>query len=149
MDFNSVVHLHGDIEMGFSSQLDKSKMTGRRVSSKGIVVSQIYKPSTKGEEISFRISTLVLKKFNANIGDRVDVLIDKDSGKLMIKLNKKGFLISGKENAPTGLIRYTLKEGHFRLSDDRALLPFKKEADEKSLEFDEDSVTFKLQSEVL
>jgi len=140
---------YGDIEMGFSSQLDKSKITGRRVSSKGIVVSQIYKPSTKGEEISFRISVNVLERFNAKVGDRVDVLIDKDSGEMMIKLNKKGFLISGKENAPTGLVRYTLKDGHFRLSDDRASLPFKKEADENSLEFDEDSVTFKLKSEVL
>lgn len=130
--------------MGFVSQSSKSKVSSRRGSKSDVVVSQIYKPSTKSEEMSFRLSSSFMSKFGVGIGSRVDVLRDEESDLWMIKKSDDGFLISGKEGAPTGLIRYTLKEGHARLVDERSDLPFKKEVDNESITVSEDSVIFGL-----
>jgi primase-polymerase (primpol)-like protein len=130
--------------MGFVSQAGKSKLSSRRGSKSDVVVSQIYKPSTKSEEMSFRLSSGFMSKFGVGIGSRVDVLRDDESDLWMIKKSDDGFLISGKEGAPTGLIRYTLKEGHARLVDERSELPFKKEVGNESITVSEDSVIFGL-----
>lgn len=61
------------------------------------------------------------------IGDKADVLRD-DKNDLDDKKNEKeGFTISGKSGGPTGLIRYTLKNGHYKLTEIKTELPFKLE----------------------
>lgn len=34
-------------------------------------------------------------------------------------MSDSGFLITGKEGAPTGLVRYTLKDGHVKLVNEK------------------------------
>ena len=130
--------------MAFESQIEKSRVAGRRGSSSSVVVSQNYKPSTKSEEISFRVSSSFLAKFDAKIGDKVDVLYDPESNAWRLELSSDGFTITGKDGAPTGLVRYTLKDGHARLTEERADLPKRVESDEESLDFDLGCVTFRL-----
>ena len=64
--------------MAFKSQSAESRVSSRRGSNSAIVVTQSYKPSTKSEELSFRISLSVLSRIGMNIGDRADVLFDED-----------------------------------------------------------------------
>lgn len=113
-----------------------------------IVVSQSFKPSTGSEELSFRVSRVLLKKLSMDIGDRADVLFDESQDLWMIKKinsEKNGYAISGKkEGGPTGLIRYTLKPGHAKLTDNRADLPIKKVADESTFKFNDNSLIFSL-----
>jgi hypothetical protein len=75
------------------------------------------------------------------------VLFDGETGRWMIRPSQDGFTISGKLEAPTGLIRYTLKVGHARLTDKRADLPVKKECDIDTLSISERSIIFSLQKE--
>ncbi|EGR0487640.1 MULTISPECIES: hypothetical protein [Vibrio] len=130
--------------MGFESQSEKSKVSSRRGSKAGIVVSQTYKPSTDSEEMSFRVDASLLNGFGAKIGDRVDVLHDRESGLWMIAMSDSGFLITGKEGAPTGLVRYTLKDGHVKLVNEKRSLPAKREVDETTVKFTENGVIFGL-----
>ncbi|HDM8415476.1 TPA: hypothetical protein ACGIZ8_004587 [Yersinia enterocolitica] len=131
--------------MAFKSQLGKSKASSRRGSSASIVVSQTYKQSTDSQELSVRISSDVMEKIGLSIGSKVDVLFDEDENLWMVKsCVGDGFTISGKSGAATGLVRYTLKKGHARFTEEKALLPIKKECDEDSLHFDADSVVFSL-----
>lgn len=53
--------------MGFESQSEKSKVSSRRGSKAGIVVSQTYKPSTDSEEMSFRVDASLLNGFGAKV----------------------------------------------------------------------------------
>lgn len=130
--------------MGFVSQLSKTKTSSRRGSASKITVTQSFKPSTSAEELSIRISTECLKNISLKIGDSVDVLYDLDTDTWMIKKEESGYKISGKEDAPTGLIRYTLKDGHKKFTDKRELLPVKKDSNDQSIIFMGDKMTFKL-----
>jgi len=133
--------------MAFKSQLTASKASSRRGTSASIVVSQTYKPSTKTQEFSIRVSSDVLKRIGVTVGAgaKVDVLYDAESDLWMIaKSEDDGFTITGKEGAVTGLIRYTLKKGHARFTDEELDLPIKKESDEGSIECKDGAVIFKL-----
>lgn len=135
--------------MAFESQSMKSKSSGRRGSGALVIVSQSYKPSTKSEELSIRVDVKLLRKVNLSIGDKVDVLFDPDENLWMVKKSDSlgdGFKISGKVDGPTGLIRYTLKDGHARLTNDRADLPVKRDLDSSSLNVGVDFITFALQT---
>lgn len=132
--------------MSFKSQVKRTKASSRRGSSSQIVVSQNFKPSTKSEELSVRVSSDLLLEIGLSSGDKADVLYDEEQSLWMIRADSDGFTISGKEGAPTGLIRYTLKPGHVRLTDERSELPVKIECDDESLIVREDHVIFKLKS---
>jgi len=114
------------------------------LSSSQITVTQSFKPSTSSEELSIRISTECLKNISIKIGDNVDVLYDAESNSWMIKKEDGGYRVSGKNDAPTGLIRYTLKDGHKKFTNTRELLPIRKDSDDESIVFMGDSMTFKL-----
>ncbi|AKH63446.1 MULTISPECIES: hypothetical protein [Photorhabdus] len=131
--------------MAFKSQLQKSKASSRRGSSASIVVSQTYKQSTNSQELSVRISSDILDKIETTIGGKVDVLYDQEEDLWMVKpYGDNGFSISGKKGAATGLVRYTLKKGHARFTEDQTLLPIKRECDEDSLLYEDGGVIFKL-----
>lgn len=133
--------------MAFKSQLKASKASSRRGSSASIVVSQTHKPSTGTQELSIRISSDVIEKIGLSVGggDKVDVLYDAENDLWMIqRCGDDGFTITGKEGAVTGLIRYTLKKGHARFSEEISELPIKKESDEDSIEYKDGAVIFKL-----
>jgi len=130
--------------MGFISQLSKTKTSSRRSSDSQIVVTQSFKPSTSAEELSIRISIETLKNISLKIGDYVDVLHDSENDAWMIKKETNGYKISGKDDAPTGLIRYTLKNGHKKFTNNLESLPIKKASDDESIVFMGDKLTFKL-----
>lgn len=131
--------------MAFQSQLQESKLSSRRGSNASIFISQSFKKSNQSEELSIRLSSQTISNLEMKMGDRVDVLYDSDSDMWMItSAGSNGFAISGKDGAPTGLIRYTLKANHARLTDKKADLPIKRECDEKSLCFDGKTVIFSL-----
>ena len=132
--------------MSFVSQAKESRISTRRGSSSLIAVSQTLKPSTKADEISVRIAVSVLGRIGLDIGGRADVLYDSGSDRWMVKSSDEGFTVTGKKGAPTGLIRYTLKEGHARITNDRDGLPVRIECDDSSLEYGEDHVIFKLKN---
>jgi hypothetical protein len=120
--------------MAFTSQLERSKRSGRRKSGAEVVVSQTYKPSTKSEELSIRVATNLLESAGMEIGSKVDVLYDDYASIWMIKkVGSDGYAISGKKGGPTGLIRYTLKPGHHKLTEERADLPVKIDGDMDSV----------------
>ena len=54
-----------------------------------------------------------------------------------------GLKITGKDDAPTGLIRYTLKDTHARFTEERAP-PIRKSSIEDSLEIEDGQIIFKL-----
>lgn len=128
--------------MAFKSQRQASKKVGRRGSSAGIVVSQSYKPSTNSEEMSFRVATSLLNEAGLDIGDKVDVLFDEDSLQWMITKESDGFTISGKKDGPTGLIRYTLKKDHIRLTNDSESLPMKLDSDDETIDVHDGKIVF-------
>lgn len=130
--------------MAFESQSKKSKISSRRGSKAAIVVSQNIKASTNTDELSLRMSSEAISNMGSKIGEQVDVLYDQEQNLWMIKKTDSGFTISGKPDAPTGLIRYTLKEGHARLTNKKEDLPIKLDCDESSLLFSDDSVVFSL-----
>ena len=120
--------------MTFTSQLERSKRSGRRKSGAEVVVSQTYKPSTKSEELSIRVATNLVEKAGMEIGSKVDVLYDDYASIWMVKkIGSDGYAISGKKGGPTGLIRYTLKPGHHKLTEERADLPVKIDGDMNSV----------------
>jgi len=133
--------------MAFKSQLKTSKASSRRGSSASIVVSQAHKPSTGTQELSIRISSEVLSNMGLEVGTqrKVDVLYDSESDLWMIQVcGDDGFTITGKEGAATGLIRYTLKKGHARFTEEQTELPIKRESNEESIEYKDGAVIFKL-----
>lgn len=131
--------------MAFKSQAKQSRITARRGSKAAVVVSQSYKPSTNSEELSLRLSSETISKMELEMGDRVDVLYDEENDLWMIqKADDNGFMITGKPGAPTGLIRYTLKQGHARLTSNKEELPVKRESDENSIVFEGSSMIFSL-----
>lgn len=131
--------------MAFKSQAKQSRMITRRGSKAAIVVSQSYKPSTNSEELSLRLSADAISKMGLDMGERVDVLYDDENDMWMIqKSDNHGFMITGKSGAPTGLIRYTLKDGHARLTSNKEELPVRRESDDSSIKFDGSSVIFSL-----
>ena len=48
--------------MAFVSQVDKSRAASSRIGDSSIVVTQSYKASTKAQELSIRLTSLVLSK---------------------------------------------------------------------------------------
>ncbi|EKK5437251.1 hypothetical protein PN797_004801 [Enterobacter hormaechei] len=133
--------------MAFKSQLKASKASSRRGSSASIVISQTHKPSTGTQEFSIRISSEVLSRMGLEVGTqrKVDVLFDSENDLWMIQVcGDDGFTITGKEGAATGLIRYTLKKGHARFTEDQTELPIKRESNEDSIEYKDGAVIFKL-----
>ncbi len=130
--------------MSFTSQLMQSKRTARRGSKSEIIMTHSYKKSSSSEEMSIRISSQLLDKCGLKHDDKVDVLNDIENNKWMITKVSEGFNISGKSDAPTGLIRYTLKDGHVKFEMDIEKLPIRKECDESSLEINENNIIFKL-----
>jgi len=130
--------------MSFVSQVDTSKARSGRMGDSSIVVTQSFKESTKSQELSVRIASVVLSRAGMKVGDCVDVLHDGDTDRWMIKKMDSGLKITGKDNAPTGLIRYTLKIGHARFTDDREHLPIKKVSVEDSIDVEECQIIFKL-----
>lgn len=131
--------------MAFLSQLKESKLSSRRGSNASIFINQSFKKSNQSEELSIRLSSQTISNLGMSIGERVDVLYDPEGDLWMIRsAGSDGFAISGKEGAPTGLVRYTLKANHARLTKERAELPVKRECDESSLIFDGKSVIFSL-----
>jgi len=78
------------------------------------------------------------------VGDFVDVLYDKDSDSWMLAKMSGGLKITGKDDAPTGLIRYTLKEGHARFTEDKALLPVRRSSVEDEIKVSDGEIIFKL-----
>lgn len=130
--------------MSFISQSENSKLSSRRGDSSQIVITQSYKPSTKSQELSIRITSDTLKSIGMVIGDNADVLHNPETGEWMIKKSTNGFKITGKADAPTGLIRYTLKKGHMKFTEDKGHLPIKKISDDESITFHGDYLIFKL-----
>jgi hypothetical protein len=130
---------------GFKSQLQKSKASSRRGSSASIVVSQTYKKSTDAEELSVRLSSEIMDKINVSVGCKVDVLYDDETNLWLVKpCEPDGYTISGKVGGSTGLIRYTLKKGHARFTEERSLLPIKRECDEDTIQYAHGGVVFSL-----
>lgn len=130
--------------MPFISQISKSRSTSSRIGDTSVVVTQSFKPSTKAQELSIRLTTSLLARAGMKNGDLVDVLHDPEEGLWMIASMDNGLKITGKEDAPTGLIRYTLKEGHARFTDDKEHLPIRKSSVEESIEVSPGKVIFKL-----
>ncbi|PHM28137.1 hypothetical protein [Xenorhabdus innexi] len=132
--------------MAFESQHKNTRVSSRRGSEADIVVSQTYKKSSETQEFSVRISSVVMDIIGVGMGGKVDILHDSDTDRWMIKVvNDSGFTVTGKEGAVTGLVRYTLKKGHFRFTDDDNALPIKKECDDESLDYSTNGcVVFKL-----
>ena len=130
--------------MAFVSQVDKSRAASSRIGDSSIVVTQSYKASTKAQELSIRLKSLVLSKGGMKIGDYVDVLYDKDSDRWMLRKMDGGLKITGKDDAPMGLIRYTLKDTHARFTEDKEHLPIRKSSIEDSLEIEDGQIVFKL-----
>lgn len=130
--------------MTFTSQFIQSKTSSRRNSDADILLTQNYKKSTDSQEMSIRVSSAVLAKVGLKIGDKVDVLWDEENIWRIIKTNRYGFTISGKENSPTQLIRYTLKKGHHKLTEKTDELPVREEFsdDELELDIENNSITF-------
>lgn len=130
--------------MGFVSQLSKSRTPSSRIGDSSIVVSQSYKASTKAQELSIRVTSELLHKASMKIGDFVDVLYDTDSDRWMLSRMAGGLKITGKENAPTGLVRYTLKEGHARFTDDKEHLPIRRCSIDDEVDVSDGEIVFKL-----
>ncbi|MDO6583225.1 hypothetical protein Q4491_17930 [Photobacterium sp. 2_MG-2023] len=131
--------------MAFESQLKESKASTRRGSKASVTMTHSYKQSTKSEEMSIRVSTPLMDKANIKHGDKVDILHDPNSRRWMIRVNEgDGFNVGGKPESPTGLIRYTLKGGHAKLSTDIAKMPIKRECIEESLEISDKQIIFSL-----
>nr|CRY95941.1 hypothetical protein [uncultured prokaryote] len=130
--------------MSFVSQVSKSRASSSRIGDSEIVITQSYKPSADSQELSIRATTATLKKAGINIGDTVDILYDIDNDKWMIKKTDGALKITGKENAPTGLIRYTLKEGHARFTEDKAILPVRKYSIDDFLDITDEQIIFKV-----
>jgi len=131
--------------MAFISQLKASKSSSRRGSSASIVISQSYKASTDSQELSVRISSEVMEKLGVVIGSKVDLLHDEENDIWLVRpCSADGFKISGKVGGATGLIRYTLKKGHSRFTDDKNKLPIKKDCEEESIKYEEGGVIFRL-----
>jgi hypothetical protein len=130
--------------MGFKSQYDYSKTSARRNSTADITITQSYKQSTKSEEMSLRVSNDLLKKVGIGIGDKVDVQWDDQNIWRIIKVDRFGYTITGKPDAPTLLIRYTLKKNHHKLTEDRADLPKREEFNHDEIEAnaEQHSLTF-------
>lgn len=130
--------------MGFISQISKTRTSSRRGSSSKITMTQSFKKSTNSEELSIRVASECLKKIGLIIGDKADVLYDQETDTWMIKKHEDGYKITGRANAPTGLIRYTLKDGHKKFTSHRDLLPISKESDDEHITYLGDKLTFKL-----
>ncbi|MDO6501274.1 hypothetical protein, partial [Photobacterium sanguinicancri] len=70
------------------------------------MMTQSYKPSTISDEMSVRISRKLMKRAGIEVNSKVDMLHDQDNYKWMIKTcDIDGFNVSGKDSAPTALIR--------------------------------------------
>jgi len=130
--------------MSFVSQVSKSRAPSSRIGESSIVASQSYKTSTNAQELSIRITSGLLQKAAMKVGDFVDVLYDKESDSWMLAKMSGGLKITGKDDAPTGLIRYTLKEGHARFTEDKALLPVRRSSVEEEIKVSDGEIIFKL-----
>lgn len=135
--------------MTFISQSEKSKAVSRRGSGSIVTVMQSYKPSTKSQEMSFRISQDALSKIGVDMSSssrraNVDVLYSEVEDLWKIEVSENGFTVSGKDSAPTGLVRYTVKPGHHVLEAEQEKLPCKSECDDSSLVFGDGYFVFKL-----
>ncbi|MGL5393760.1 MAG: hypothetical protein ACRDBQ_00635 [Shewanella sp.] len=132
--------------MSFVSQLSASRAASSRIGDSSVVATQSFKPSTNAQELSIRITSTTLSKAGMACGDFVDVLYSSDDDLWMIKKMDGGLKISGRDGAPTGLIRYTLKDGHARFTDKRELLPVRKASVEDSIQVSDGQLIFKLKS---
>jgi hypothetical protein len=107
-------------------------------------VTQSFKASTNAQELSIRLTAVLLDKAGMKVGEFVDVLYDSEQDLWMIVRMNAGLKITGKEDAPTGLIRYTLKGGHARFTDDKEHLPIRKASVEDSIEVADGQIIFKV-----
>lgn len=130
--------------MAFVSQIEASRRSSSRIGDSSIVVTQSFKESTNAQELSVRVTSSLLGKAGLKIGDSVDVLHDPDEELWMISVMPGGLKITGKEGAPTGLIRYTLKDGHARFTDEKEHLPIRKSSIDESLKVSMGQIIFKL-----
>ncbi len=108
--------------MAFISLSNLAAKTGRVVQSQHVTATQTKK-STGAVELGFRLSKSAMDETGIAIGDRVDILYDKDENQWMIKkISEGGFGVSGQKNKHGGYsscaVRLTLRPGFPRLSED-------------------------------
>ena len=108
--------------MAFISLSNLAAKTGRIVQSQHVTATQTKK-STGAVELGFRLSKTAMDETGINIGDRVDVLYDKEDDQWMIrKISEGGFGVSGQKNKNGGYsscaVRLTLRPGFPRLSEE-------------------------------
>jgi len=130
--------------MAFVSQIGQSRSAASRIGDSSIVVTQSFKASTNAQELSIRLTATLLGRAGMKVGDSVDVLHDPEHEMWMVMRMSAGLKITGKEDAPTGLIRYTLKGGHARFTDEKDHLPIKKASVEDSIEVEDGQIIFKV-----
>jgi len=108
--------------MSFVSLSNLAAKTGRVVQSSNVTATQTKRISG-AEELGFRLSKGVMDETGIMIGDRVDVLYDKEENQWMIKkISEGGFGVSGQKNKHGGFsscaVRLTLRPGFPRLSNE-------------------------------
>lgn len=108
--------------MAFISLSNLAAKTGRIAQSQHVTATQTKK-STGAVELGFRLSKTAMDETGINIGDRVDVLYDKEDDQWMIrKISEGGFGVSGQKNKHGGYsscaVRLTLRPGFPRLSEE-------------------------------
>ncbi|WP_263057123.1 hypothetical protein [Pantoea agglomerans] len=108
--------------MAFISLSNLAAKTGRIIQSQHVTATQTKK-STGAVELGFRLSKSAMDETGISIGDRVDILYDKDENQWMIKkISEGGFGVSGQKNKHGGYsscaVRLTLRPGFPRLSED-------------------------------
>jgi hypothetical protein len=130
--------------MSFVSQISQSRSASSRIGDSSIVVTQSFKPSTSAQELSIRITAALLGRAGMKVGDLVDVLHDPERDLWMVMKMDSGLKVTGKDDAPTGLIRYTLKGGHARFTDEKDHLPIRKSSVEDSIEVGDGQIIFKV-----
>lgn len=133
-----------EFEMAFVSQLSQSRSSASRIGDSSIAVTQSFKASTNAQELSIRLTSVLLEKAGMMIGDSVDVLYDSENDLWMVMKINSGLKITGKEGAPTGLVRYTLKGGHARFTDEKDHLPIRKCSLEDSIKVGDGQIIFKV-----
>ncbi|WP_252383204.1 hypothetical protein, partial [Escherichia coli] len=104
-----------DCIMAFISLSNLAAKTGRIIQSQCVTATQTKK-STGAVELGFRLSKSAMDETGITIGDRVDILYDKEENQWMIKkISEGGFGVSGQKNKHGGYsscaVRLTLRPG--------------------------------------
>nr|WP_192967361.1 hypothetical protein [Edwardsiella piscicida]ATV90666.1 hypothetical protein [Edwardsiella piscicida] len=108
--------------MAFVSLSTLAAKTGRIAQTQHVTATQTKK-HTGAVELGFRLSRSVMDETGISIGDRVDILYDKEENQWMIKkISEGGFGVSGQKNKrgsySSCAVRFTLRPGFPRLSED-------------------------------